>query len=113
MADDPKKLAMQRSWYDKPDNRSRTLKRVRKRKRELAAWVRELKRKQGCDDCGEKDPICLVFHHINGKTVMISKMVNQGYGKTVIWEEMKKCVILCENCHRKEHRRLRNEIKNT
>jgi hypothetical protein len=33
----------------------------------------------------------------------ISRMVNHGFSKESIQEEMDACVIICANCHRKEH----------
>ncbi len=33
----------------------------------------------------------------------VGKMVTYGYSKSQLEEEIKKCLILCANCHRKEH----------
>ncbi len=33
----------------------------------------------------------------------VGKMITHGYGKERLEEEIEKCVILCANCHRKEH----------
>lgn len=75
-------------------------KEVYKRKR---AIINSYK-KGGCLVCGEKEYVCLDFHHINPK----EKSFEIGHyfhlrGIDYILEEMKKCVVLCANCHRKVH----------
>jgi len=60
-----------------------------------------IKANSGCKYCDEKEPCCLDFHHIGHKTSQISKMRQNGLTKTL--EEIKKCVVVCANCHRKLH----------
>lgn len=56
-----------------------------------------------CVDCGEEDIIVLQFDHINGvKKNNIADLVCQGYHWDTISKEIKKCEVLCANCH---HRR--------
>ncbi len=57
-----------------------------------------------CQKCGEKDVIVLEFHHINPETKFksISELVNKNYDWDVIEKEIRKCQILCCNCHRRE-----------
>lgn len=55
-----------------------------------------------CEDCNYdllKDPIVADFHHIEDKTDGIPhiKSIKDMY------KELKKCKLLCCNCHRKEH----------
>lgn len=56
-----------------------------------------------CIRCGEGRPRCLDFHHTGKKDLGVSQMVNHGYGKERIREEIDECVVLCANCHRKDH----------
>lgn len=57
---------------------------------------------KGCIRCGETDIACLDFHHLYNKKDNVSKMVtNENFND--IKEELKKCIILCSNCHRKLH----------
>lgn len=57
-----------------------------------------------CSCCGyNKNITCLDFHHLRDKKNSISKMVLQGYSIKLIKEEIKKCKLLCANCHRKTH----------
>lgn len=65
----------------------------------------KIKAERGCVRCGEKDPDCLDFHHLDPatKTYTISRL----YGGTWSWErilkEIELCEVLCANCHRKQH----------
>jgi predicted HNH restriction endonuclease len=57
----------------------------------------------GCLYCAEKDPCCLDFHHqSNDKKYSISnKLADKTW--TALLEEIKKCIVVCANCHRKLH----------
>ena len=59
-------------------------------------------RKDGCTRCDEKDPACLDFHHLGGKDAKVSSLVNCSEQR--LRAEIEKCIVLCANCHRKEHR---------
>ena len=61
-------------------------------------------KKGGCIICGEKELVCLDFHHLDSseKDFGIGKQFHiKQFSK--IEEEIKKCVVLCANCHRKVH----------
>ena len=62
-------------------------------------------KKNGCIKCGVKDPVVLDFHHVDptDKSFTISQGVQRMYDEGMIIEEIRKCVLLCSNCHRKEH----------
>lgn len=79
--------------------------RVEKRKK-----LDALKISQGCDNCGERDPVCLDFHHIDPstKTYTISRLYAGTWGWDRILQEIALCKILCANCHRKEHYHVRD-----
>lgn len=57
-----------------------------------------------CVICGESEYCCLDFHHLNSedKDYLVSKLVVNG-ASALLREEIKKCVALCANCHRKVH----------
>jgi hypothetical protein len=61
-------------------------------------------------NCGESDIVCMDFHHRNPdeKDSTIGKMVNDGFGIEAILAEISKCDILCSNCHRKLHYKIKN-----
>lgn len=63
-----------------------------------------------CQTCGyDKCVSALEFHHIDGseKDFGISENgLTRSFEK--VKTELDKCVLLCSNCHREEHERLRN-----
>lgn len=64
--------------------------------------VNELKNKS-CEDCHAKYPSFVMdFHHKNEKEKEdnISKMIKNGVSFEKILEEIKKCILVCANCHR-------------
>ena len=67
-------------------------------------WIAEYKEGRGCCICGEAHPRCLDFHHVGEekKDTNISRLISTGR-LGVIKEEIKKCIIVCANCHRKIH----------
>lgn len=78
---------------------------AKENKKKIIAWYVELKKTLSCVKCGENHPACLDFHHIDPKTKerLISGLPRDGWSKERILKEIKKCVVLCANCHRKEH----------
>lgn len=58
-----------------------------------------------CSTCGLEDPCFSVydFHHLDRttKTERIGALVNRGWYR--IEAELKKCIVLCANCHRRLH----------
>lgn len=59
--------------------------------------------KKSCTICGEYDIRTLEFDHIDptNKLFSISQAVRQGYSWKDIEMEIKKCRVLCANCHKK------------
>lgn len=55
----------------------------------------------GCVVCSERETACLDFHHLGGKDMNVSEMLARNDDR--VKEEIKKCVVLCSNCHRKHH----------
>jgi hypothetical protein len=55
-----------------------------------------------CKDCGESDNRVLELDHIDPeqKLFSISQAVRLGYGWSDVIDEIKKCQILCANCHK-------------
>jgi hypothetical protein len=90
------------SWYQR--NKERVKKASIERKRRLKGeWV-QYKATLACDRCGASHPAIIDFHHPDreDKEHNIFRLVADGAFKKV-WEEIKKCVVLCSNCHRIEH----------
>lgn len=78
---------------------------VAKRRRKRRDKIQEFKNNKKCHDCKTKYPHYVSdFHHIepDGKNFGISK--NRGrHSWNVVLEEIKKCTLLCANCHRIRH----------
>lgn len=77
----------------------------KKRRKELSVWFAEYKQTLKCKRCPETHPACLDFHHKDGSTKenTVSNLVISGASKETILNEIKKCDVLCANCHRKHH----------
>lgn len=79
-------------------------KRVAERKRVLRVKWLEFKSTLSCQHCGETHPATFDFHHItkdptNRKVYKLLQSQNYNGAR----EEIKKCIVLCSNCHRKHH----------
>ena len=86
-------------WYN--EHKAERRKQIDERRKEIRDWVRSLRLK--CQICGENHPACLDFHHEGKKDFNVSLAWRDGYSKEKILAEIKKCVVLCSNCHRKLH----------
>lgn len=67
------------------------------------AFLNKRKNNSKCLFCEEKELCCLDFHHTGEKEMNVSDLVRGQYSLIRLEEEMKKCVIVCSNCHRKIH----------
>jgi hypothetical protein len=114
-----------RKWYRSNLKKARRLGRLQQRRwrkenpeearrRNAASWkkreaankqiVLNWKRSHPCVDCGESDPIVLDAHHRNPR----KKLFRLAAGVTrrpplEIQAELRKCIALCSNCHRRRH----------
>jgi hypothetical protein len=70
-------------------------------------WFFELKKGLKCEVCGFSHPAALDFHHIDPSQKKFGISINKHNKKEVL-EEIKKCKILCSNCHRIEHASIYN-----
>jgi len=84
-------------------NREYYIQKAHNKRKAVRQWVYELKNSTPCTDCGIQYPSYVTdFDHIgtNGnKTNTISRIINNGSFKQV-QEEIKKCELVCANCHR-------------
>lgn len=76
-----------------------------RRRLQLAVWLRTYKKNLSCVTCNENHPACLDFHHLDKTTKegTVSNMISEGYSIELVQKEIDKCIILCKNCHAKEH----------
>lgn len=100
-------LSVDQRWHYRnvEHNAERTL----RRRSELRSWANERKREAGCVECGTDDPACLDFHHLepDDKEMAITEMITYGHGRDALEAEMAKCEVICANCHRERHERVR------
>ena len=77
---------------------------IAKQKAYLAQYLRDLKTKTPCVDCGINYPYYVMdFDHVRGqKHANVMELVST-LSKKKIDEEIAKCVIVCSNCHRIRH----------
>ncbi len=78
----------------------------------ISQEVNNYKIKKGCAHCNyNKEAVALDFHHANRD----DKIINVSSHWKTSWKqyekmkmEMKKCIVLCANCHRIEEKRIRD-----
>lgn len=57
-----------------------------------------------CADCGGVFPQCVYqFHHLDATQKDINPSESFARKEAKMWEELKKCVMLCANCHMIRH----------
>lgn len=88
-------------WYS--DNRSARQTQAneysRKRKREVVDHFGDK-----CNDCGNTYPQYVYqFHHLDPESKDVNPSHAISKNPTKMWEELKKCVMLCANCHMIRH----------
>jgi hypothetical protein len=85
-------------------NQEEIKERTKESKTKLKAEWRTFKASLKCTKCEENHPAALDFHHEDPaqKDREVSWYIkNSQFAKAK--EEVKKCVVLCANCHRKHH----------
>lgn len=102
---------IRKEYYEKnkAKERSRTLE---TKQRQLQAF-KDFKSQLSCKLCSENHPAVLQFHHTDPteKEIEISLAVRLGWSKQRLQKEIDKCVVLCANCHFKEHYELTHNGK--
>jgi len=78
-----------------------------RRRAKRVNYVRKILDESTCASCGESNNDCLQFHHVDPTQKDRSITQMSGYSLARIKAEIAKCVILCANCHCKEHARIR------
>jgi hypothetical protein len=70
------------------------------RKQEIELKVIEYLKANPCVSCGETNLLVLDFDHLGNKEFNIAKAIWSIYSWSKIDKEIKKCQVLCSNCHR-------------
>ena len=73
------------------------------RHRRNKEYIRLYKQSRCCEQCGEARAVCLDFHHKEPDTKRFGLTGAETYSIAAIDAEMRKCVLVCANCHRVLH----------
>lgn len=94
-----------KKWYLKNVDKVKNKTRLSNKKIKIRniKYVVDYKTSIGCKYCGEKESCCLDFHHNGNKILNISRLARNSNSIKVIETEIKKCTVVCANCHRKLH----------
>lgn len=97
------------SWYQR--HKEKVIERKKQRQREILDWFRRYKSSLYCIDCGISHPAVLQFHHRDRteKSFTISSIVSRATSIKQLTDEIKKCDVVCVNCHAKRHWREAHE----
>lgn len=92
-----------RLWAKRNRSKVSALTKMWRRKR--SAFVVSLKQGKSCLFCGESHIACLDFHHRDRthKISVIQELARSTSDNNRVLEEVKKCDLICSNCHRKKH----------
>ena len=87
----------------------------RKNRPKKREFVKRYKKFCGCQRCGYDESVnALEFHHIDPsiKDSTVSRLIAGNWSLKKIKAEIRKCVVLCANCHRLIHEQYDKGIKN-
>lgn len=82
-----------------------------KRRKNNANFLKE-ERSKGCIKCGEGRHYVIDFHHLDPVEKTITIGATNGWTRTQLEKEIKKCIRLCRNCHSELHYLEKNAIFN-
>lgn len=97
------KRAKESYQRNKESAKARCAKAAKTRILERRKYVYNYLKSHSCIECGEDDPRCLDFDHIDqeDKDLAISRAIWNNWSMDRLINEINKCRILCSNCHRK------------
>jgi len=99
-----KNKAKEYSRKDYLGNYAQRREKLNARRRELKAQWDDYKKTLACTKCGFTHHAALDFHHEDPskKEYNVNRLVSDGRFRKA-YEEIKKCIVLCANCHRIHH----------
>ena len=75
----------------------------KQRRRQVREYIACVKSASSCCNCGESRSACLDFHHKDRSEKSFELSKSGGKGITTVKSEIKKCIVICANCHRVLH----------
>lgn len=109
----PYNSQIRKNWYNKKKKSSEYVERIKKQARDrykkMQDFLNDYKMSKGCQDCKYKEnPVALDFDHVRGKKL---RNVSQSKSISQAKIEMKKCEVVCSNCHRiRTFNRINNKL---
>jgi hypothetical protein len=94
------------------NNKSKAIARTARNKKKGIVKYRDFKKTLKCSKCGYNKCVSAIeFHHMGSqkKENVIAVLIGTGCFKRA-YEEMKKCEVVCSNCHRELHEKERSFI---
>src|SRR5437899_1964598 len=91
-----------KDWHtaNKAHHNALILARTRRIRIEWAQRIVDYLEAHPCVDCGEADPLVLEFDHLRDKVANVSTLVRNLRSWRAIEAEIRKCEVVCANCHR-------------
>ncbi len=98
-----------KGWYRR--HKDVVIERRKNRQIDIRDWFRRYKSTLYCMDCGICHPAVLQFHHRNraDKGFTIANVVSRATSVKQTTNEIRKCDVVCVNCHAKRHWREMHE----
>lgn len=92
------------SYRNRPE-RAKEIRDAARARRDRIIASRNEHLRNGCVLCEEKEICALDLHHTDpsSKDFAVSYAIRRGLSHESVLREIKKCVVLCANCHRKVH----------
>ena len=85
------------------ENKEANSKRIKENKKRMRREWQEFKATLKCVNCNFSHPAALDFHHVDRTNKRDVSALIRDSSYTAAYEEIKKCVVLCANCHRIHH----------
>lgn len=84
------------------DHRDAILEKHRQKRAKFREWLQVLRKVSGCADCEAPDGR-LEHHHVDPATKRYVVSGMYACSLCTLEEELEKCVVLCDSCHKKRH----------
>jgi hypothetical protein len=81
-----------------------------RRREDRTNWLLGYFKMHPCVDCGETDPLVLDFDHLRDKEFSIGEVLQDGRWSAIL-AEIKKCEVVCANCHRRRTARRASHLR--
>lgn len=98
-----RKIIDAESYRKSPERRAVIRQQAKLRKENNRRFISRYKSFCKCASCGESEPAALDLHHLDASEKDHDPSTMLGFSLENIKKEIRKCVVLCANCHRKVH----------